>query len=185
MDKVCPPLALSAAVLLALFVAGCETAGGISGRTEEKSAVYATLKPWQKNYITKGVVVPGFTPDMVYMAVGNPSKVEPMPTSDGTKSEVWIYRNYYPSADAARSRYTPYNTDSPFQSAKSQTLANDADGSAGTGGRQVAVGVTPPPSIANTGGPQGGSLEPPDLRAFTLQVLFQDGKVVGVGMKPN
>ena len=59
----------AAVVLLVLIVAGCETDGGIAARSKEKSATYATLKQWEKNYIAKGIPAVGFTPDMVYMAI--------------------------------------------------------------------------------------------------------------------
>jgi hypothetical protein len=180
-----PSLAWFTATLLALLVAGCETVGGIDARTQEKSAVYATLKPWQKKYITQGVVVPGFTPDMVYMAVGSPSRVEPMKNSDGSVAEVWIYNRYYPTADAAHARYTPYKADSPFLPSTTQaTTSDNGSGNIGRSG-QGPAGVSQAQSIGATGAPQGGSLEPPDLRAYTLQVLLQDGQVAGVGIKPN
>ena len=86
-----PLILASAASLLALFVTGCESDGGIAARTQEKSAVYAILKPWEKNYIAKGTISQGFTPDMVYMAMGNPSKTEITTLPDGA-GEVWTDR---------------------------------------------------------------------------------------------
>jgi hypothetical protein len=67
---------LGVALGFALLVTGCKT-DGLSARIQEKSAVYGTLKPWQKKYVDTGVVAMGFTPDMVYMAIGNPTKTEP------------------------------------------------------------------------------------------------------------
>src|ERR1019366_1300535 len=69
------PVVLGVALGFALLVTGCET-DALSARIQEKSAVYATLKPWQKKYVDTGVVAMGFTPDMVYMAIGNPTKTE-------------------------------------------------------------------------------------------------------------
>ena len=88
-------LPLGAAVLLTLVLVGCETDGGISARTQEKSAVYATLKPWEKKYIEKGTVAVGFTPDMVYMAMGHPDKVESKDLPEG-HVDLWTYSRYYP-----------------------------------------------------------------------------------------
>ena len=184
MGKKSPSLAFCATALLVLCVAGCETTGGIDARIQEKSAFYAALKPCQKKYISQGVVVPGFTPDMVYLAVGSPSRVEPMKDSEGNMGEIWIYTRYYPTADAAHARYIPYQADSPFLPSKAQPSGPDNVGNAGRGD-QGPAGLNQTQSLGATGGPQGGSLEPPDLRAYTLQVLFQDGKVAGVGIKPN
>ena len=96
----------AAALLLTLLVAGCESDGGIAARTKEKSAVFATLKQWEKNYIAKGIPAVGFTPDMVYIAMGHPSLIEPMTDPDGKKGELWTYKSYYPNLSASE-----YQTD--------------------------------------------------------------------------
>jgi hypothetical protein len=183
-----------AALTLALFVTGCETDGGITARTQEKSAAYATLKPWDKNYIDKGIVATGFSADMVYMAVGNPTKVEPVKTSDGRSAEMWTYDHYYPSPDAAHLRYAAYNPDSPFQMSQfesqnspnmASSYGDDTDVSYSAGGHEIPRGLTATPtSIGTTGGPQGGTIEPVALEAYTLMVLFQDGKVIRLALKP-
>jgi hypothetical protein len=167
-----------AALTLALFVTGCESDGGITARTQEKSAAYATLKQWEKNYIAKGVIAPGFTPDMVYMSVGNPSQVQPVNAPTGGEAELWTYRNYYPSVDAAHMQHTAFTAELPYQPATMEIPAG--------GGKAVPMGMgATHQSIGTTGGPQGGSLEPADLTAYTLFVLFQDGKVARMGLSPN
>ena len=93
-------LLLGAALGFALLVTGCDTDNS-SGSIKEKSAVYATLKPWQKKDIDGGIVALSFTPDMVYMAIGNPSTKTPTGTG-----EVWVYKNYYPSVGADRVKTT-------------------------------------------------------------------------------
>ena len=192
-----------AALTLALFITGCESDGGITARIQEKSSVYATLKQWDKNYIAKGVVSTGFTADMVYMAVGSPTKVEPVKTPDGRNAEVWTYDHYYPTPDASHMGYATYSPDSNYKPATFESsnspfapvFDRNGDPSSATfvtGGiraNQIPTGASGggagPESIATTGGPQGGSMEPGDLQAFTLMILFQDGKVVRLALKTN
>ena len=151
------------------------------------------LKRSEKRFIGKGVIAADFTPDMVYMAVGNPTQVEPVKTTDGSEAEVWIYKNYYPSYDAAHMEYAPFTTESVYQPAKfisePFTDAPDYDGEEyhNTGGptrTPMGMGRTSQ-SNATTGGPQGGTMEPADLQAYTLVVLFHEGKVAKFGLKPS
>ncbi|MEO6876662.1 MAG: hypothetical protein ABI222_17760 [Opitutaceae bacterium] len=173
------PLLLGAALGLALLVTGCET-NGTSSRIQEKSAVYATLKPWQKKNIDAGVVAMTFTPDMVYMAIGNPSSKTVK--TDG--SELWTYKNYYPTEGASRAKQT-LTTDIGLSDSNSangiQTESN------GAGGRQTMGsgkgGVTQ--SASTTGGPQGGSMEPPDLQSYTLYVTMTNGAVSHLKLDAN
>ena len=83
------------------MVTGCETDGGIAARTREKSAAYATLKISEKRFIDKGIIAIGFTPDMVYMAMGRPSKVESKAYPEGDR-ELWTYSRYYPNYEAGQ-----------------------------------------------------------------------------------
>lgn len=163
---------LGAALVLALLVTGCETTGS-SARIQEKSAVYATLKPWQKNYVDKGIIAMNFTPDMVYMSIGNPSTKQT--TDDG---ELWTYKNYYPTVEADKVKRT-YSTDSSFQPTRLQPDAAT--------GRPQPVGMGQGgsgPSIGTTGGPQG-SMELGDLQSYTLYVNFKDGVVNKMKLNPN
>ena len=78
---------LGVALGLALIITGCES-DNMSARIKEKSAVYATLKPWQKKNIDKGVIAMGFSPDMVYMAIGNPDTKTP-----AGQAQFWTYKH--------------------------------------------------------------------------------------------
>lgn len=181
---------LGAALGLALLAAGCETTGP-SARIQEKSAAFATLKVWERSFIEKGVVATGFSSDMVYMAVGNPTKVEPVKFAGDGQGELWTYANYYPSADAGQARYAPFTTESIYQPATTEIALPDIGtghgfGVAGSNGGPAPIGMSKThQSISTTGGPQGGSMEPADLQGFTLQVLFQNGRVTRIGVKPN
>ena len=169
---------LGAALGLALLITGCETDGS-SARIQEKSAVYATLKPWQKKYVDTGVVAMTFTPDMVYMAIGNPSTKTP--TGD---SEVWVYKNYYPTVQAEANKR---NLNSETSFGHSNTIGGVLMESNGTGGSRPAGSAQggAGQSISTTGGPQGGSMEPADLQSYTLTVTFTKGAVSKLKLDPN
>lgn len=168
-----------AALLLTLFITGCESSGGIPARAQEKSAAYGALKPWQKKYIDKGSVSVGFTPDMVYIAMGNPDKVDQADLPEG-KAEMWTYSRYYPNVDAIHGyRSANFSTESAYQPQPATQQTN----SGGTTPLGQSRGGGP--SIGTTGGPQGGSMEPAELRSYTIRVLFADGKVVRFGADQN
>src|SRR5262249_17447551 len=79
------------AVALALACAGCST---INSRINERYAVFASLDPATQDQIRHGQVGVGYTPDMVYMAIGRPTKHINRVTNDGTET-TWIYKSYY------------------------------------------------------------------------------------------
>ena len=169
-------LLLGAALGFALLITGCDTDNS-SGRVQEKSAVYATLKPWQKKDIDGGVVALTMTPDMVYMAIGNPSTKTP----NGT-GEVWIYKNYYPTVGADRVR-TTLNSDQMGAAAS----ASKPGGLAGinTARTSQAASAKAGPSLSQTGGPQGGSMEPSDMQSYTFTVTFENGVVAHLKIEPS
>ena len=179
-----------AALVLVVFVAGCETDdGGITARTQEKSASYARLQFWQKNFIAKGVIAETFTPDMVYMAMGHPNKIDAKASPEGPV-ELWTYSRYYPNVDAVHGfQFAEYTAESVYQPqmASMQTptapgnYANDAFGPKVPTGMDRGGGE----SIGKTAGPQGGSMEPGGLRSYTVLVLFKDGKVIRTGASQN
>ena len=163
-----PIILLGAAALLTAFVAGCEFDNGIATRAREKPGVYAALLPWQKRYVDKGVIAQGFTTDMVYLAMGQPTKTETKEIPEG-HAELWTYTNYYPNvtqASVAGYQSAGFNQDSAFQGQFQTTKSN---------GQPVWMGT--PQSISRTGPPQGGSMEPADLQSYTFLVLFENGKV--------
>lgn len=79
----------------ALLLAGCST---VNSRIHEKSSVFASLDPVTQATIQHGDVGLGFTPDMVYMALGHPDATRHRLSNDGP-AETWIYNsNYYDAA---------------------------------------------------------------------------------------
>lgn len=172
---------LSIAAGLVLLAAGCETTGGIPGRKKEKAAVYGAMQQWEKRYVDRGLVAVGFTPDMVYMAVGRPSKVEPQEN----KAELWSYKRFFPTPDA---NYPPFGTTDPApMSAPAMKMAATQENVANAKGPRAVAGspAINRPDGFSTGGPQGAAMEPADMQAYTLYLLFEDGKVTKLGINPE
>ena len=185
--KLTPHLSAAAALLLGLFVTGCETDGGVSARAQEKSAVYTALKPWQKRLIDKGTIAAGFTPDMVYLALGNADKVETKELPEGT-AEMWVYTHYYPNVDAIHGfRHADFTTESAYQPQRALEQTKSGFNPFDYKSPKVPLGmdVHGDEDISKTGGPQGGSMEPANLRSYTIKVLFASGKVVRIGADEN
>jgi hypothetical protein len=84
--------------LTALVLSGCST---VQSRIEEKSAVFNALPAETQSRIQQGLVDVGYTPDMVYIAMGNADKVIERSTTDGNET-VWIYNSYYQEYEGSR-----------------------------------------------------------------------------------
>jgi hypothetical protein len=82
------PLAFLFAATL-LTVAGCNTA---NSRYQQVSATMTPDAKTQKQ-IKRGVIEPGYTPEMVYLALGKPT-VPADSIVDATKDGTWIYRDF-------------------------------------------------------------------------------------------
>jgi hypothetical protein len=182
-------ISAGAAIVLALLMIGCENDGGVSARKQEKAAAYATLRPWQKTLIDAGVISNEFTPDMVYIAMGKPDKVETKDFPEG-RAEMWTYTHYFPNVDAIHGfRHADFSTESAYQPQRSltQTVAGAGVYANDLGAAQEPLGQDRygGESLYKTGGPQGGSMEPADLRSYTIKVLFASGKVVRFGANEN
>ena len=74
-----------------LALAGCNT---ISDRIRQKAEVFASLPAADQERLRKGQVAVGDTPDMVYIAIGEPTRRTQKTTAQGSRS-VWIFRDYY------------------------------------------------------------------------------------------
>jgi hypothetical protein len=75
----------------ALLLGACST---INSRIQEKAPVFYSLDPATRAKIAHGDVDIGFTPDMVYIALGQPDVRRATRAADG-ETETWIYRSYY------------------------------------------------------------------------------------------
>jgi outer membrane protein assembly factor BamE (lipoprotein component of BamABCDE complex) len=72
---------------LLLAVSGCDT---INHRIREKPDVFNGLDPKAQAEIRQGRVEVGYTPDMVYLALGKPDKIE---------GNTWYYKLYSEEGD--------------------------------------------------------------------------------------
>jgi hypothetical protein len=76
---------------LVLALAGCST---IDSRIREKQAVFDRLDPQTQDKIRQGIVEVGYTPDLVYVALGRPDERYQKVTAKGDETS-WIYKTYY------------------------------------------------------------------------------------------
>lgn len=158
-------LLTTAACLFALTLqTGCENSG-TSARIQEKSAVFAALTPEQQQTIQEGAIELGYTADMVYMALGKPSKVKTQDDPEG-RVEMWTYQNFYPSVavtqlamnDPSRKyRAPPLTTNYPHEGP----------------GRTTAASL----SSTKPTGPEPGIDSLADVQSDTLYVLLLNGRV--------
>lgn len=77
--------------LLLLSLAGCST---FEKRAEEKATIFAALGADAQEKLRQGIVEIGYTPDMVYIALGSPDSKSERTTVDGSDM-TWIYSAYY------------------------------------------------------------------------------------------
>lgn len=156
---------------LFLLSTGCETSNS-TARINEKAAVFATLTPEQQTDIKAGVIERGYTTDMVYMALGNPSKKVMKETPEGMV-EMWTYNNFYaPPAFA-----TMVDQQQQFRADKMPgQMISEPIG-------QTSSGTKP---IASTRGGLQTNLHLPEPVAETLYVQFFNGQVFSIKLEsPN
>lgn len=159
-------LALPACLAL-LALSGCESSG-VTARIQEKSAAYAALTPAQQQLVKAGEIEIGFTADMVYMALGKPSKTEVKETSGGPVT-MWTYDKYYPTQAVQVSLSRDGGmTNAPMLVGANAPSSGLSSGSAG--GRAYAN------TSANTVNSMV-SLEPADIPYRTLYVFIYQGQV--------
>ena len=192
--------------VLVLAAAGCSSA---DHRIQEKATVFAGLAPAVQAGIRRGEVGRGFTPDMAYMALGQPNLVEA--SADG-REVTWTYLNYdTPEETAALQAKHAVSTD--LTGAKGLVLGIMPNRT-GYGGQvaDTSSGASRPRTLADNGslgeGDAGtnwqtvggkadfdrGDLQIPDatvrpktsmervqsLERQDLKVQFLDGRVVGL-----
>ncbi|MBI2516731.1 MAG: hypothetical protein HYV95_07415 [Opitutae bacterium] len=89
MRRLTPALALA---VFALFFAGCSTP---QSRIEQNRAAYDQFPAEVQAKIRSGQVDVGYTPEMVAIALGEPTRKATRKTEAGD-AEVWIYHNNSP-----------------------------------------------------------------------------------------
>ncbi|MDB6167817.1 MAG: hypothetical protein JWM88_681 [Verrucomicrobia bacterium] len=154
-----------------LASAGCQSSP--QSRMAENSAALQSLTPAQKEAIETGGVEKGFSAEMVYLALGKPSRVE-AGTEGGVPVEVWSYRNYRPGFYGRHSpRREGANLPESHGSAVFQSLPSE-------GGAKIDTSLIKPPGSS---GPNSPNL-PYDPPVFTLKVRLLAGKVVATRLEP-
>ena len=85
-----PPFSL-VATFAALVLASCST---VESRIGEKSAAFAALDEPTQQKLRQSIIEVGYSPDLVYIALGAPSEKLRKTTGLGAE-ETWVYRSYY------------------------------------------------------------------------------------------
>ena len=95
---------LTSLLLVSLVVfTGCQT---VESRIKEKPDVFAKLDAATQDKVKQGIIELGYTPDVVYLALGAPDRKHESVRATG-KSETWIYNTYYDRYDG--SAYVGYH----------------------------------------------------------------------------
>jgi hypothetical protein len=82
---------LFALVAALLTLSGCHTP---TTRLRDYPASQAQFDAKTRDKIKRGIIEPGFTPEMVYLALGKPT--EPASSIvDATRDGTWIYRDFH------------------------------------------------------------------------------------------
>ncbi len=75
----------------ALLLCSCSTENRIS----QNPALFDSWPPMTRRLVESGEIAPGFTPEQVRMALGEPAHTYTRTTAEGTL-EVWGYRSHKP-----------------------------------------------------------------------------------------
>ena len=154
-----------AALVAAIMLTGCDATSGVTARIQEKSAVFAQLTPEQKKNIEEGAIEYGYTTDMVYMALGKPSKVKEKAAPEGTVL-MWTFNNYYPTVAVSQ-----LAMNDPSRHYKAGQLSANAPRN------ETSLSSTKPV------GPEPGVDSLADIPSETLHVLFLEGKVFQIKLE--
>lgn len=153
-------------ILVSLLAAGCATSG-IENRAQEKATVFNQLSPDVQRRIRDGQVGMGFTEDMVYIAIGKPSKTETR-SSDSGPVVVWIYKNM------------PVRGDAGFEGLRYNTDMAITPGMTGNGRPSAKYGTQTDNNLNQDAIDSATSL--PDMEMGTLFVFFYNGRVFKMRM---
>ena len=164
-------VSIGTALSVALLLAGCDATSGVTARIQEKSAAYAQLTPEQKKNIEEGAIEYGYTTDMVYMALGKPSKVKEKAAPEGTVL-MWTFSNYYPTVAV-----TQLALNDPSRKYKPAQMSSNYPNQGPGGATAASISSTKP------AGPEPGVDSLADIPSETLHVLFLDGKVFQIKLE--
>lgn len=162
---------IGTALLAAMALAGCDATSGTAARIQEKSAVFATLTPEQKKNIEEGSIEYGYTTDMVYMALGKPSKVREKAAPEGTVL-MWTFNQFYPTVAVSQ-----LALNDPSRKYKAAQLSTNYPNTGPGGATAASISSTKP------SGPEPGVDSLGEIPSETLHVLFLDGKVFQIKLE--
>lgn len=162
---------IGTALLAAMALAGCDATSGTAARIQEKSAVFATLTPEQKKNIEEGSIEYGYTTDMVYMALGKPSKVREKAAPEGTVL-MWTFNQFYPTVAVSQ-----LALNDPSRKFKAAQLSTNYPNTGPGGATAASISSTKP------SGPEPGVDSLGEIPSETLHVLFLDGKVFQIKLE--
>lgn len=123
------------------------------------------MTPEQQKNIKEGAIEVGYTADMVYIALGKPTKVKSKESPDGTV-EMWTYNNYYPTVTAVE-----LMNNSPAGNGKYSSVNVGANVPSHLG-TQEGAGLS---STTQSGPSTGYGFA--DMPSDTLYVIMLNGKV--------
>ena len=148
--------------LVALLAGSACTVSTIASRKQELPAIYSAAAPSEQKMMSQGWIDRGFTPAMVYIALGNPDKI--VNTRKGT-DEFWIYMNFDSSpASAAIGKGRV-------------TVTQGGSGTSTSGSPATAININNRSNYSLR--PDMGSTAPAE-EIPRLYVHFRDGYAVGV-----
>ncbi len=152
------------AVALLLATAGCQHPR--NARIEEHAALFQSLDPAVQRIIREGLVDYGFTPVLVYMALGKPNRSAAAESESG-RVETWTYRNFVYGNTGAVKLAANLPGNKPY----GPIVSSNAPGG---------------PSIFST---KAGPVQPTisdgsDAAVGTLQIEFRNGRVSTLRVDP-
>jgi len=157
--------------LLAMF-AGCKTAmtgAKIEARIQEMPEVFAQLPKAAQKDIRWGYIKKGFTPPMVYMALGNPEKTE---VSEDKTRITWTYYDDTVVSQEVAMRSAAAEAGSAYSAANFRTRGDSPPAAPGEpkSSRQA----------FDERGMPGAESYTEDTHAAKVLVIFDQGKVMAV-----
>jgi hypothetical protein len=155
-------LVAAAAVALA---GGCQHPR--TARIQEHAALFASLPPNTQQIVKDGLVDYGFTPELVYMALGKANRKSANDQTAYGPVETWVYRNFvYSNVGAVR-----ISGNTPGSKPYGPVIASSAPGG---------------PSLSST---KASPVQPTigdgtDAAVGTLVLEFRNGRVVTIRVEP-
>ena len=135
------PFSALVAATTIVIIAGCAT---------PQPTTSTSLEPKIRAKVDKGIIEPGFTPEMVYLALGKPTEPN-QSLADATTNGTWVYHEFH-RTDAGLVK-AGFRTRSVFDPTKNAEV--------------IKTEKIDPKAL-------------PNLKPHSLQVTFREGRVVEI-----